>query len=1190
MIRRRSLNRTAITTGTQARLASVIAEVLEQRQLLSASPATLLATVPNPSASPVDDAVPQGSGFPAGSATPPGYSPIQIADAYGINNISFSGTSGNGAGETIAIVVAYDNPNLVDTGSSGFANSDLHNFDVAFGLPDPPSFTKVDQTGGTNYPTENDGWANEAALDVEWTHAIAPEANIVLVEANSTNLSDLIEGAASYAASIPSVSVVTMSFAVDEFYGETDYDSYLTTPSGHQGVTFLAASGDNGDVGGYPAYSPDVVAVGATTLNLSGDTYVSESGLNTSGGGISQYESKPSYQFGETKSSEYRTIPDVAINGDKNTGLSVYDSLNGGSSTPWYKIGGTSASTPVWAALVAIANQGRAKESLGTLNGLTQTLPELYSLNGSDFHDITTGSNGLSAGTGYDLVTGLGTPIANKLVPDLAGGAKLSGTVFADPSGSGTYQSGDSGLSGYKVFIDLYGSGVEQGVDFETTSDSSGNYSFTGLPGGTYQLTQIAPAGVDLTTPRDQSVTLGYDTTLTGEDIGFKPTGAVSKLGFAQQPTTVVVGDVITPPITVNVEDASGGIVPSDDSAVTLSVASGPGSLGGTLTVNAVNGVATFSDITVSSTGTESLQATDGSLTSTISASFSVTPPPSLIGNPAQVQFAQQPLPAVVGTVLSPAITVQVQDSKGNLVTTDSSTVTLSIASGPAGATLGGTLTVNAVNGIATFSDITVSSVGSYMLTASDAALTPATSSTFAVTPIVYVPTELVFAQQPTSAFVGDPLSSIVVNVETATGVVDPNDDSAVTLSISSGPAGAVLGGVTSAYAVNGVATFSGLTLSELGTYTITANDGSLTPATTLGFAATIPGTVAPTILHSTLPAAAVGGTKLHSTVVVTETNTAANTASGSVTTEIFASEDGSMILLGTVTKRVKVLANKSFSVSVPIKLIPASMSGTYSLESTVLDTLGNPSTSAAAGTLQVAAPFIKLSPTISKLTLAPAVVGGGKSSAVAVINVTNSGNITSTGLTTIGIYASRDGTTADATAIAVVTRKLSIPAGHSLSITVPLKQIPASLSGDYKLLAEVTDPNDTVTSISSTTTYNFAPPFLTFALSGITETPAAALTGKPIIMTLTIENTGNIPATGEAMIVLGVSSNGIAQFSQLTTVTRRVSLAPGKQQTLTLKFPFYVAVAPGNYYPFITYTQDGVTAAAAGTTTFNIG
>jgi subtilase family serine protease len=1189
MTRQRRSNRKTVAAALSAapRITTrvVMAEVLETRRLLSA--------IPNPSAFALNElAYPQGDGPPSSDATasPQGYSPTQIKDAYGISNISFGSVTGNGAGQTIAIVDAYNNPNLVDSTSSSFDTSDLHMFDAAMGLPDPPSFTKINQTGGTSYPATDDGWANEAALDVEWTHAIAPDANIVLVEANSTQLSDLLDGAAAYAATMPGVSVVTMSFADTEFYGEDAYDPDLVTPSGHQGVTFVAASGDDGGVVDYPAASPNVVSVGATTLDISSDSYQSESALNTSGGGISAYESKPSYQFGVTKSSEYRTVPDVAVNGNKNTGVSVYDSLNGGSGTPWFKIGGTSASAPLVAAEIAIANQGRASENLGTLNGLTQTLPRLYSLNSADFHDITTGSNGYSAGTGYDLATGLGSPIANKLVPDLAGGAKVTGTVFSDPNGTGAYNSNDTGLSGYTVYIDLYGTGVLEGADPSAVSSSTGAFTLTDLPGGTFSLTQTTPAGVDLTTPHDQSITLNYDATVTGKNIGFKPTGQASHLAFAQQPTAVIVGDVITPAITVDVEDASGGIVTADNSLVTLSVASGGGSVGGTLSVDAVAGVATFSDITISSTGTESIKATDGSLTSATSSTFTVSPVPPVIGNPAKLAFSQQPFPVTAGSFISPAITVQVQDSNGNLVTSDTSKVTLGIASGPAGGVLGGTLTVSAVGGIATFSNVALGVAGTYTLTASDGSLTTATSSSFVVSPIVYIPAKLVVAQQPSAAYVGASIGpAIAINVEDANGVLVTTDDSAVTLTIASGPTGAKLGGTLSVYAVNGVATFSDITVSEVGTYTLTATDGVLDPATTNSFGATIEGTIAPSIIASTVPAAAVGGSKIHGSVVVNETNLATATATGTVITSIYASDNGSLVLLGTVGKKMKVVVKKTYLITVPIKAIPATLSGNYSLVATVTDPTGNAATSLAGASLKVSAPFIAITPAITKMTLAAAVVSGSKSTASVSLSLTNNGNVTATGNTRIGIYASPDGSAADATLITTVTRRLSVAVGRSTSLTVPLGQLPAGLDGNYKILAQVADPDSNITSAATSSTVKFAPAFVAFTLSAITASPASVTVGEPVTMTITIQNTGNIAATGPATIQLGVSSDGISQLYQLTTITRSQTIASGKELVLHLKFEFYVAVTPGMYYPFVTYTQDGVTASAAGADNFTI-
>lgn len=353
---------------------------------------------------------------PSATTGPTGYNPSQISQAYGFNQISFNNGTvpGNGAGQTIAIVDAYDDPNIAN---------DLHQFDQAFGLPDP-TFTKVNQSGGTALPTANSPWSTEIALDVEWAHAMAPAAHILLVEANSANETDLFS-AVQYAAAQPGVAVVSMSWGGGEFSAEANYDNVFTTPSGHQGVAFVASSGDSGAAVSYPAASPNVLAVGGTSLYLNGSNYSSETGWSNSGGGLSVYERQPSYQQGiVTQSTTQRASPDVSYNADPYTGYSAYDSY-GNSSTPWIEVGGTSAGAPQWAALVAIADQGRALDGLATLNGGSQLLPMLYQLPRSDFHDVvsgtSTGNPGYTATTGYDLVTGQGSPYANRIVAALSG-------------------------------------------------------------------------------------------------------------------------------------------------------------------------------------------------------------------------------------------------------------------------------------------------------------------------------------------------------------------------------------------------------------------------------------------------------------------------------------------------------------------------------------------------------------------------------------------------------------------------------------------------------------------------------------------------------------------------------------------------------------------------------------------------
>ena len=141
------------------------------------------------------------AGLPAissGAASPTGLTPTQIKAYYGINNITLTGgVVGSGQGQTIAIVDAYDNPDLVSSSAANFSTSDLHKFDTQFGLPEPAGFfTKVNQTGVQgSYPSASTGWAGEEDLDVEWAHALAPLAKIVLIEANSSGFTNMIEGA-----------------------------------------------------------------------------------------------------------------------------------------------------------------------------------------------------------------------------------------------------------------------------------------------------------------------------------------------------------------------------------------------------------------------------------------------------------------------------------------------------------------------------------------------------------------------------------------------------------------------------------------------------------------------------------------------------------------------------------------------------------------------------------------------------------------------------------------------------------------------------------------------------------------------------------------------------------------------------------------------------------------------------------
>jgi len=350
-----------------------------------------------------------------------GLSPTNIESVYG-----FSGSSGAGAGKTIAIVDAYDDPT---------AGADLSTFSSQWGLPSCTTsngcFTKVSQTGGSSLPSSNGGWALEISLDIEWAHAIAPGAKILLVEAKSNSFSNLFT-ADQYAGA--HASYVSNSWGGSEFNTENSYDSDF-----QGGASFFVATGDSGGAVDYPATSPYVVAVGGTSLKFNGNgTLSSETAWSSGGGGCSVYENAPAAQssfaqYAQTGCAK-RAVPDVSLDADPNSGVAVYDSTPDGRSTGWYTVGGTSVSTPIWAAESAVA-------------GISPSPANLYGAsNTPSFRDITGSSNGHSALVGYDLATGRGS---------WAVGAPAAPTTLNATAGNNQVAltwTGGSGATSYGVY------------------------------------------------------------------------------------------------------------------------------------------------------------------------------------------------------------------------------------------------------------------------------------------------------------------------------------------------------------------------------------------------------------------------------------------------------------------------------------------------------------------------------------------------------------------------------------------------------------------------------------------------------------------------------------------------------------------------------------------------------------------
>jgi subtilase family serine protease len=317
------------------------------------------------------------------SKTPKGMTPSAIKSLY---HLPQSGGHG-----TIAIIGAYDDSTI---------EKDLNDFSSQFNLP---ACTTANSCFSKHLMSSkissNSGWALETTLDVEWAHAIAPNAKILLVEATTPSGKNLLD-AVDYADKQSGIVSISMSWGGAEFPEETTLDSHFVSKSG---AVFFASSGDNGAGASWPASSPNVVGVGGTSFSTTPGTVVpKESAWSGSGGGVSAYEKEPSYQLGYSipNAGGMRAIPDVAYDTDPASGFPI---VRGG---VWREVGGTSAGAPQWAAIAAL--------------GSRITPAQLYadkssSNSGAYFHDITSGSNGTcwyfcSARSHYDYVTGLGSP------------------------------------------------------------------------------------------------------------------------------------------------------------------------------------------------------------------------------------------------------------------------------------------------------------------------------------------------------------------------------------------------------------------------------------------------------------------------------------------------------------------------------------------------------------------------------------------------------------------------------------------------------------------------------------------------------------------------------------------------------------------------------------------------------------
>ncbi|HEX4017353.1 MAG TPA: fibronectin type III domain-containing protein [Frankiaceae bacterium] len=403
---------------------------------------------------------------------PWGFGPAALQSAYNLPS------STGGTGQTVAIVDAYDLPT---------AEADLATYRTMYGLPACTSasgcFRKVNQDGGSTPPVTDAGWGQEIALDLDMVSAACPKCSILLVEANDSGMYNL--GTAENTAVALGATAVSNSWGGGEWSSESAADSVFFD---HPGVAITVSAGDSGYGLEYPAASPNVIAVGGTSLSVASNPRgYSESVWSGTGSGCSVYEAKPSWQT-DTGCAN-RSVVDVSADADPATGVAVYDSTAAGGQSGWMVFGGTSAAAPLVAG---------AYELAGVTSPADVPAQTLYTNPGS-FFDVATGSNGTCAvtylctgGIGYDGPTGLGTPhgvsgfgTTPPVVPVSPDAPTRVSGVAGDGRATVSWQvpaiDGGSPITGYVVTPSVRGV-AQPARTFATTATSE---LITGLANGT---------------------------------------------------------------------------------------------------------------------------------------------------------------------------------------------------------------------------------------------------------------------------------------------------------------------------------------------------------------------------------------------------------------------------------------------------------------------------------------------------------------------------------------------------------------------------------------------------------------------------------------------------------------------------------------------------------------------------------
>jgi uncharacterized protein YjdB len=613
--------------------------------------------------------------------------------------------------------------------------------------------------------------------------------------------------------------------------------------------------------------------------------------------------------------------------------------------------------------------------------------------------------------------------------------------------------------------------------------------------------------------------------------------GAAAKLAFVQQPSMVQAGAAMTPAVTVAIQDAAGNRITTATTAVTVALAApGAGSLGGTTTVNAVNGLATFSDLTVSPEGIQSLTAGAAGLTGATSASFVVTARPAT-----RLAYVQQPLSAVAGSSLG-TVTVELQDATGGRPKGQPAGITLAIGTNPGGGTLSGTLTEATVNGLATFTGLAIDRSGTgYTLTASATGLTGATSDAFNITPGVASRVGFIVQPCPTGCVVALALQPApLVAVTDGLGNTVTSSTATIAVKLLGGGAATSLGGTISVKAVNGVATFADLTVSAPGTgLTLRAESAQLTPGTSAAFSITS----GPRLFFSAQPPPSLAaGAVLASVQVQLQDAQGGRLATAGVPVMVALGPSGT--LNGTRTRVTDANGVATFD----DLSVAASVGTTYALSAT-----------ATGYQTAVSQHFAVTAGAPSQLTFtqqppASVTVGAPVSPEVLVQLRDVGDNAVSLPGTTIGLTVSGGGTLTSGSAI---TSPSGLATFTGLTVT-------ATPGAAYTLTAASTGLAS-ATSNSFTVAAALVPTQLGFLVQPGNDTRAGSPVSPVVIVEVRDANGGRVTtSTAIVTLLLGPNPTGAALTGNVVTAVGGVAQFPALQVSRKGKDYTLVATSPG--------------------------